>query len=160
MNKINRYKLIKPVISHKIHETTSIKKGSKKCYNELLELKIEGVNTFTVLDVDSQKMFTFKINNPYVGESTQKKVDSIIDANITNFDKDDIASLININEKNSQHNQNNEFVQNGGNIHALENKSDNLSNNLSNKLYNKLSMMEADLKVLMMRISNIENKLK
>jgi hypothetical protein len=63
MNK--RYQLIKPIISDKIYETSSLIKGAKKCYSEVKNAKISGAKTFTVRDIDSQETFIFKIHNPY-----------------------------------------------------------------------------------------------
>jgi len=64
MNK--RYQLIKPIISDKIYETSSLIKGAKKCYNEVKSAKIGGAKTFTVRDIDSQQTYIFKIHNPYI----------------------------------------------------------------------------------------------
>ena len=67
MNK--RYQLIKPIISDKIYETSSLIKGAKKCYSEVKNAKICGAKTFTVRDIDSQETFIFKIHNPYIPQN-------------------------------------------------------------------------------------------
>lgn len=63
MNK--RYQLIKPLISDKIYETSSMIRGAKKCYNEIKLAKIAGINTFAIRDIDSRQTYEFKIHNPY-----------------------------------------------------------------------------------------------
>ena len=60
MNK--RYQLIKPIISDKIYETSSLMKGAKKCYSEVKTAKIIGSKTFTMRDIDSQETYIFKIH--------------------------------------------------------------------------------------------------
>ena len=64
MNK--RYQIIKPFISDKIYESSSMKKGSKKCYSEIKEANLDGVANFTIKDIDSNETFIFKIHHPYI----------------------------------------------------------------------------------------------
>jgi len=59
----NRYQLIRPIISNKIYESSSMIKSAKKCYQEVKNAKIVGATTFTIKDIDSHKTFTFQIHN-------------------------------------------------------------------------------------------------
>lgn len=57
------------MISHKIYETSSLKKASKKCYSEVKNLKVEGATSFSIRDIDSNEVFQFKIHHPYVKQN-------------------------------------------------------------------------------------------
>lgn len=64
MNK--RYQLIKPILSEKIYESSSMLKGAKKCYKEVKNYKIPNADSFTIRDIDTNKTFVFKIHHPYI----------------------------------------------------------------------------------------------
>lgn len=104
IKKSKRYQLIKPIVSHKIYETTSLNKASKKCYSELKGLMQSGGNfsqesvttSFSIRDIDSNEVFSYKIHNP--NGLTQNKFDK--KQNGFTSVETDIANLININSTN------------------------------------------------------------
>ena len=61
-----RYQLIKPIMSDKLYDATSLMKGAKKCYNEVKQSRIENAETFTIRNIDTKEIYTFKIHHPYV----------------------------------------------------------------------------------------------
>jgi hypothetical protein len=61
----SRYQLVKPILSDKIYEASSVNKGGKKCYKELKSSHIINASTFTIKNIDTSHTFTFKINKPY-----------------------------------------------------------------------------------------------
>ena len=70
-----RYQLIKPFFGTKIYETKmsggekhTMLKCAKKCYRDVKNAKIAGVKTFSIRELDTNQIFTFKINNlPQIG---------------------------------------------------------------------------------------------
>lgn len=112
IKKTKRYQLIKPIVSHKIYETHSFNRASKKCYDELKALNMLNVNSFTIRDIDTNAMFTFKIHDDTKQivqkqlQSTQhtvnsaKQLNSNLKINPTipdRIDRSDINNLIHIN---------------------------------------------------------------
>lgn len=93
MNK--RYQLIKPFLSDKIYETSTLNKGAKKCYNEVKSSKIIGATEFSVRDIDSYEIFKFKIHHPYFpmqsgGNPEQKQeqqIEGVAEIPLANDDK-------------------------------------------------------------------------
>ena len=58
----NKYQLIEPFLSNKIYETSSAKRASKRCFEEIKKLKMEGLKTFKMKNLNSGEIFTFRIN--------------------------------------------------------------------------------------------------
>jgi hypothetical protein len=63
MNK--RYRLIKPFVSNKIYETRSLKKGAKKCYEEVKMANNPDITSFTLMDIDTRQEFIGQIHHQY-----------------------------------------------------------------------------------------------
>lgn len=57
-----KYQLIHPIVGTRVYRTNSLKKGAKKCYNELKSLNNINTLTFTILNVETYETFQFKIN--------------------------------------------------------------------------------------------------
>lgn len=72
MNAHRRYQLIEPYVGQKVYESSSLKKGAKKCYDEL---KISGKKTshFTIMDIESYQKYTFGIGSIGGGTDGTKK---------------------------------------------------------------------------------------
>lgn len=82
----NRYQLIKPIVSDKIYETSSLMKGAKKCYGEVKNSRISA-QTFTIKNINSNEIYTFKIHKPYAekmigGAETQLIMPTLNDKNV------------------------------------------------------------------------------
>lgn len=81
----NRYQLIKPFSGSKVHQTSSLKKGAKKCYDELKTTPhYYSANSFTVIDLDSYKTYDFLIHhnnkiggNPFGLNNIEEQKDNI-----------------------------------------------------------------------------------
>ena len=61
MNK--RFQLIKPFIGEKVYETSSLKKGAKKCYQEFKQSQNNKTNEFSVLNIDTHETYRYKVNH-------------------------------------------------------------------------------------------------
>lgn len=57
-----KYQLIHPVVGTRIYQTRSLKKGAKKCYEELKSFNNINSPYFTVLNVDTFEIYKFKID--------------------------------------------------------------------------------------------------
>ena len=62
---MKRYQLTKPFVGDKVYEA-SLKKGAKKCYNDVKKEKIPYINSFTIREIDTGKTYTYQIHNPLV----------------------------------------------------------------------------------------------
>jgi hypothetical protein len=60
-----RYQLISPVVGNKIYQTSTAKKGAKKCYHELKGYGPIRDTEFSVLNLDSYETYKFKIDKLY-----------------------------------------------------------------------------------------------
>jgi hypothetical protein len=62
---MNNYKfqLIQPIQTYKSYETSSEKKAAKYFFNELLSLKIIGLDSFVIENIDKNIWYQYKINN-------------------------------------------------------------------------------------------------
>lgn len=170
MNK-KRYQLIKPTVGSNIYKTSSFRKASKKCFDEVA--KIVGLETFTMRNVDTNQIYDFRIHKPFSGQynNQQKQAEElkaiafiqsnqINQSNQTNqtalipieptipqsismhdLEKIDIANLINLNSAN-QHNNN---------IQAYQQNQQDVSIN------KKIDVIVAEIKNLNIRISKLEN---
>ena len=75
----SRYQLIKPILSDRIHESSSMLKGAKKCYKELKTFNAHNSETFTIRDIDTNKSFVFKIHHTHIPETTNNnKLETLI----------------------------------------------------------------------------------
>lgn len=68
-----RYQLVSPIMGT-IHDASSLKSGTKKCYNELLQSGAVNYKDFTVMDVDSFEMYKYAINNELVNQLNNKMI--------------------------------------------------------------------------------------
>lgn len=82
-----KYQLIHPVVGTRAYQTTSLKKGAKKCYEELKSLDNISSLHFTILNIDTYETYKFKINHANINKiqtggdgELVKKVNSIQDA--------------------------------------------------------------------------------
>lgn len=142
-----RYQLIEPIISNKIYDTTSLKRASKRCFNEVKNLKYNNLTTFTIQNLDSNETFTFKIHKP------PHKLDNIneVNENILN-----LSYLIDVNNKNT--NANNTNTNSNANVNANEiNMDTNLKKEINEK--NIIKLIVEDIKDIKSRINKIENKI-
>lgn len=57
-----RYQLIAPIVGTHVYQTPSLKKGAKKCYEELRSLDNLESTHFTVLNIDTYETYQFQIN--------------------------------------------------------------------------------------------------
>ena len=65
----NRYQLVQPYVSDKIYESTSLMSGANKCFNEFKtthENDFTSYPTFTIKDINTNKIYTFKINHTFI----------------------------------------------------------------------------------------------
>lgn len=62
---MKRYQLTKPFVGDKVYEA-SLKKGAKKCYNDVKKEKIPYINSFTIREIDTGKTYTYQIHNPHI----------------------------------------------------------------------------------------------
>ena len=58
---MKRYQLTKPFVGDKVYEA-SLKKGAKKCYNDVKKEKIPYINSFTIREIDTGKTYTYQIH--------------------------------------------------------------------------------------------------
>ena len=58
-----KYQLVHPVVGTCAYQTTSLKKGAKKCYEELKALDNINASHFTVLNVDTYETYKFEIDS-------------------------------------------------------------------------------------------------
>jgi len=64
----HRYQLIKPFTSDKVYETTDLKRGAKKCYEELkTKQEINDAREFAIMNIDTYEVFRFTIIKPQTG---------------------------------------------------------------------------------------------
>jgi hypothetical protein len=155
IKKCKRYQLIKPVVSHKIYETISLNKASKKCYSELKELMQSGGNfsqesvttSFSIRDIDSNEVFSYKIHNPngFNQNKFNKKQNGFISV------ETDIANLININSTNGGQVIN---PQNGG-----FNSNSNSNSNKNQKIdiiTSKVTLLETDMTQIKAKLAEMD----
>lgn len=164
-----RYQLIKPIISNNIYETSSFNRASKRCYEEVIRLKISNLQTFTMRNIDTNDIYEFKIKSIPSTQSTQS-TQSIVGNNLlkqniqnnvnNNFnalenadDIENINNLINLNFS-SQSIQNQPIVQQNQNIN---NENIKPTDQLVNK---KIEVIVSEIKNICSRLSRIENHLK
>lgn len=109
IQKNNIYRLIKPYQSDKVYEAKTTIHGAGKCYKELKKGNIK-CDSFTIMNINDNSIYDFKINNKKTEEMILKK---------------DPSELIN---------------QNGGNNNILESRIVNLENKINNleNIINKL----------------------
>ena len=69
----NQYQLIEPILSNKTYQTTSLKKASKKCFDEIKNLKINNLETFKIKNLNTNEIFVFKINQPNIQSNKSEK---------------------------------------------------------------------------------------
>jgi hypothetical protein len=60
-----KYQLIHPVVGTRVYQTTSLKKGAKKCYEELKSLNNIDAAQFSVLNVDTYETYHFQIDDSH-----------------------------------------------------------------------------------------------
>lgn len=148
MNKQYRFQLISPVIGEKIYQTNSIKKGIKKCYEELKSVGIKDHKEFCVMDTVSYETYKFAINN--------KNNNELIDHKNKKIKKEKDHKNISNNE-NIINQKDNIAVENNNQI-SYEKKIDYLENNI-NILNNKIKTLEQQiLTINNNRINKIENE--
>jgi hypothetical protein len=75
-----KYQLIHPIVGTRVYQTTSLKRGAKKCYEELKSLNNINSPSFTVLNVDTYETFKFridstKVNGALAGSNGAKSID-------------------------------------------------------------------------------------
>jgi hypothetical protein len=63
MDRYNRFQLISPIVGDKIYQTSSIKRGAKKCFEELKGCGKNDFNEFTIMNLDNFETYKFGINN-------------------------------------------------------------------------------------------------
>ena len=97
----NIYRLIKPYQSNKVYEAKTTLHGAGKCYRELKKENVK-CDSFTIMNVNNNNIYDFKLNNKKTEEMILKK---------------DPTELIN---------------QNGGNNNILESRIINLENKINN----------------------------
>lgn len=59
--KYHRYRLTYPYNGNKIHQSRSLKKGVKKCYNDFKKLDGMKEGMFSVTNIDTKKIYTYRI---------------------------------------------------------------------------------------------------
>jgi hypothetical protein len=148
MKKNNNFQLIHPIVGNKIYQT-SFNKASKKCYDELNSLDFHNHSYFTIINLDTKEVYTFKINKKNKFTSNDF---SIIKKNIQNIEtrldilenkinnKDEYINLQNISNKISNKISNIEEIPN-----INKKNDDNLADALSNSIikdYNIKQNME------------------
>ena len=68
---IKRYQLVKPIVSNKIYEASTLNKAASKCYKEVKLNQIAGASTFTMRNVDTNEITIWKIHHPYYPQNTK-----------------------------------------------------------------------------------------
>lgn len=135
-NIIRKYKIVEPIINNKIYESNSFKKASKRCYNEIKSLKLVNVDKFIMKDIDTNQTYSFKIHTPFIQHIKNT------------YDDNDLINLINpINDLDN--NLNNNITNNTKQ-----------ENNNENKMIISINAINSEIKLLSLRIENIECKLK
>jgi hypothetical protein len=144
-NKQHRYQLIQPLLSNKIYQTTSFKKGVAKCYSELKNYGPITANEFVVMDIDSFEKYSFAINH--------KNNLHMSGGNIThkNTDIEEIREHNN-STRNKEIDENGKEIERGGGL-SVEAKIDNLEG--------KYKLIESDIKEIKSIVfkTNSHNKL-
>lgn len=140
-----KYQLIHPVVGTRAYQTTSLKKGARKCYEELKSLNNINTSQFTILNIDTYKIYKFQIDatninkTQYGGNSKDKgdiikKIDLIEDAvnklnsRVQKLENDGINNInnnddYNVNNINKNNNKNNNDIDN--NISIINNNDNN-----------------------------------
>lgn len=74
MNK--RYHLVKPILSDKIYEASTLSRGAKKCFNELKQSGNSNASVFVIRDIDTQQTYIYGINKHILtGGADERNVD-------------------------------------------------------------------------------------
>jgi hypothetical protein len=76
---ISRYQLIEPFVGNTLYETSSLKKGAQKCYNDIMNSNKSDAKIFTVREIGSGETFSFNIhkvtknnNNQFGGDGANE----------------------------------------------------------------------------------------
>lgn len=163
INKTRRFQLIKPVISHNIYETTSVKKASKMCFKEVSSFNNPNFKNFTIRDIDTNEMFTYKIHN-LVKNVVQTRPQLRINPTIPEYDKNDINNLIHIN---SHSNGMSLIPQLGGNpeedgkqiVEQIQEVKQEIEKIENKEEVNKIDFIEVKLENVNLKIDNMEKKI-
>lgn len=140
-----RYQLIKPVVSHNIYETSSLNRASKKCYRELINLKLKGVETFSIKNIDTDQTYVFKIHKQFIVPQLEQSHFTNKLINQQNITDVDLTNLIHINSNNSVNSINDNNI--------THDKHNNISNVTVDK---KIEIIANEIKNLDLRIAKIE----
>lgn len=127
-----KYQLVYPVIGTRVYQTTSLKKGAKKCYEELKSLENINTSYFTVLNIDTYETYKFQIDDK-----------EFVDTNI-------------INPNNSNNTDNTNNTNNSNNSNNLDK---NLNNNLDDKsgeILKRIDILQETIDKIDKRVQKIE----
>jgi len=71
----NKFQLIKPFVSDRIYQTSSMNKAAKKCYQEVKEANLTNIDTFTMLNVDTKEKYVYQIHGCFRGKASKTSVE-------------------------------------------------------------------------------------
>ena len=156
-----RYQLIKPIVSDKMYETSSLKKASKKCFEEIKSLKIIGLETFTIKNINSNETYTFQIHEPYRYEKQYDQsvmiptINNIQPINNTNSPiSSSLMNLINLNSCPTMQSEHKEQE-----IREIQGKQLDKVDKIDNNIDKKIEVIVFEIKNMTSRISQLESKL-
>lgn len=86
-----KYQLIHPIVGTRLYQTTSLKKGAQKCYDELKSFNNINARQFSIINADTYETYQFQIDNfshstQSGGNNNKQTTDKDIQSTIALFD--------------------------------------------------------------------------